>query len=348
MQKSQLTIGLDLGDRRSHLCVLDDRGEVLSRTDVATTRPGITKVFREYAGATVVMEAGTHSRWVSALLSQLELRTLVADARQVRLIYGSNNKTDAFDAEKLARLARVDERLLNPIQHRSEQAQADLAVVKARDVLVAARKDLINHVRAAVKGMGERLPACDADSFARKAKDHVPELLAPALSHLIAALEELTRRIKDVERVIERMAAVAYPETARLSQVPGVGPITALTFVLTIEDKGRFRDPRSVGAFLGLVPRRDQSGERDPRLGITKAGNHYLRRLLVNCAHYIVGPFGPECDLKRFSLRICPAGDVARRKRAVVAVARKLSVLLYRLWQTGDEYQPNLLLAKAA
>lgn len=348
MQKPHVTIGLDLGDRRSHVCVLDRNGEVVTRTDIGTTRPSMTKFFRGFAGATVVMEAGTHSRWVSALIEQLDLRALVADVRQVRLIYGSNNKTDAFDAEKLARLARVDERLLNPIQHRSEQAQADLAVVKARDVLVATRKDVINHVRAAVKCMGERLPSCDADGFARKVKDHVPEVLAPALSHLIGALDEMTRRIKDIERVLERMAAVAYPETARLAQVPGVGPITALTFVLTIEDKERFKNPRSVGAFLGLVPRRDQSGERDPRLGITKAGNGYLRRLLVNCAHYIVGPFGPECDMKRFSLRVCPAGDRARKKRAVVAVARKLSVLLYRLWQTGDEYEPNRLLAKPA
>lgn len=337
---TNLTIGLDLGDRRSHVCVLDEDGAVLKRTEVGTTRPAMTKLFGAYRGAVVVMEAGTHSRWVSAMLEALELRTLVADVRQVRLIYGGNNKTDTFDAEKLARLARVDERLLHPIQHRSEQAQADLAVVKARDALVAVRKDLINHTRAAVKGMGERLPACDADGFFRKAADHIPELLKPALSHLLASIEQLTKKIKDIERVLERMAAVVYPETAYLTQVAGVGPITALTFVLTLEDKERFSDPRSVGAFLGLVPRRAQSGERDPRLGITKAGNGYLRRLLVNCAHYITGPFGPDSDLKRFSLRICPASDRARKKRAVVAVARKLSVLLYRLWQTGDEYKP--------
>jgi transposase len=345
MQKSQLTIGLDLGDRRSHVCVLDEHGAVVTRTDIATTPAGMTRFFEGYAGAIVVMEAGTHSRWVSALLQRLQLRTLVADVRQVRLIYAGTHKSDVLDAEKLARLARVDQCLLHPIQHRGEQAQADLAVVKARDVLVAARKDLINHARAAVKGMGERLPSCDADSFARKARDHVPELLKPALGHLLSALEEMTAKIRDIERVIEKMAEVAYPETARLTQVPGVGPITALTFILTIEDNTRFKDARSVGAFLGLVPRRDQSGERDPRLGITKAGNSYLRRLLVNCAHYITGPFGPDCDLLRFARRICPAKDRARKKRAVVAVARKLSVLLYRLWQTGEKYVPLRLAA---
>src|SRR3972149_5259680 len=125
-----------------------------------------------------------------------------------------------------------------------------------------------------------------------------------------------------------------------LRQVPGVGPLTAMTFVLVIEDPGRFRKSREVAPYLGLVPRQAQSGERAPQLAITKAGDPLLRRLLVQRAHYILGPFGPDSALRRWGLRLAGAGSSRARRRAIVAVARKLAVLLHRLWVSGEVYQP--------
>ncbi len=286
------------------------------------------------------MEVGTHSRWASVIAKELGHEVIVANPTHVRMIYASTTKSDQFDAEALARLGRVDVALLHPLRHRSRNAQAALAIVKSRDVMVRARTDLVNHVRIVVKADGARLSKCDANQFAKKVRGEVPDALSLALSPVLDAIEELTRKIRALESLIERVSKVHFPETARLLQVKGVGPVTALAFVLTLEDVKRFEDPRDIGAYLGLVPRRRQSGDLDPNLRISKAGDGYLRRLLVNCAHYITGPLGPDCDLRRFGHRLAPPGSKVRNKRAVVAVARKLAVLLVQLWQTGSAYEP--------
>jgi transposase len=338
-----MALGIDLGDKTSHACLVDDVGVPVLRERIRTSPDAMRAFFAPFAAATnkpvVVMESGTHSRWVSELVTELGLEVVVANPSHVRLIYGSKTKTDRFDAEALARLARVDVTLLHPVTHRSRQAQADLVLLQTRDAIVRTRKVLISHMRSVVKASGHRLPDADADGFARKVADLLPDELRPALVHALAVIEAMTTQLKLVERAIERVAAVSYPETKRLTQVPGIGPITSLAFVLSIEDPQRFSDARDVGAWLGLVPRKDQSGGRDPHLRITKAGNSFLRRLLVNCAQYIAGPFGPDSNLRRFAERMGPRGT-PRRKKAIVAVARKLSVLLLTLWRSGAEYHP--------
>ena len=338
-----MALGIDLGDKTSHACLIDDTGVPVLRDRVRTTPDAMRALFWRFAAAankpTVVMESGTHSRWVSELIQELGLEVVVANPAHVRLIYGNKNKTDRFDAEALARLLRVDVKLLHPVTHRSRQAQADLALLHTRDAIVRTRKVLINHMRSVVKASGARLPDADADGFAKRVADLVPAELRPALLHALSVIESMTAQLKQIDRAIERVAAVSYPETKRLTQVPGIGPITSLAFVLCIEDHARFSDARDVGAWLGLVPRRDQSGGRDPHLRITKAGNPFLRRLLVNCAQYIAGPFGPDSTLRRFAERLGPKGS-PRRKRAIVALARKLSVLLLTLWRTGAQYEP--------
>jgi transposase len=172
------------------------------------------------------------------------------------------------------------------------------------------------------------------------ARELIPEDLAPALLPLLDTLTQLTARIRAYDKKIRELCDKSYPETAQLRQVTGVGPITGLAFVLTLEDPGRFKKSRIVGAFVGLVPRKDQSGDRDPELPITKAGDPMLRQLLVQSAHYVLGPFGPDCDLQRFGKRLESRGGKNAKKRAVVAVARKLAVLLHSLWKTGEEYEP--------
>jgi transposase len=255
------------------------------------------------------------------------------------LISASDNKTDRHDAELLARLGRADVELLAPVEHRTPEAQTDLAVAKARDILVATRTSLVNHVRGTVKSLGERIPACTAESFARRTWEKVPEALKPALKPIYESLTRVDEQIRECDRSIERIAR-RYSDVAVVSQVHGVGTLTGLVFVLTIDDKHRLETSRTAGAYLGLRPKKDQSGDGDPQLRITKAGDPFLRRLLVNSANHILGPFGKDSDLRRWGLRLASRGGKNAKKRAKVAVARKLAVLMHRLWMTGEVYEP--------
>jgi transposase len=155
-----------------------------------------------------------------------------------------------------------------------------------------------------------------------------------------AEIGSLTERVRQYDRKLEAVSKEHYPETELLRQVEGVGPLTALTFVLTLEDPYRFEKSRSVGAYLGLVPARDQSGDRDPQKRISKEGDQRLRKLLVSGAHYILGPFGSDSDLRRHGEKIASRGGKNAKNQAVVAVARKLSVLLHSLWISAEVYEP--------
>jgi transposase len=335
-----MTIGLDLGDRLTHVCVLDEGGEVVERLNVATRPASLRRLLAGYPPSRVVLEVGTHSPWVSRLVGELGHEPVVANPRRLAVIYASENKSDRVDAEALARVGRLDVKLLRPIRHRGVESQVDRGLLRSRDALVRSRTALVVHVRGSVKSIGGRLPAASAESFARRMRSELPEELREALSPILEVIQGLTERIRAYDREIRRRCKLRYPETDHLSQVPGVGALTALAFVLCIEDPQRFPKSRTVGPFLGLRPRQRQSGERDPQLGITKAGDVELRRLLVGSAHYILGPFGPDTDLRRFGLRLIARGGPGAKQRAVVAVARKLAVLLHRLWITGEVYEP--------
>lgn len=331
--------GLDLGDRHSRLCIVDaESGEVVEMARLATTPAGLERRFSSCRPMRIAIEVGTHSPWVSRLLSRLGHEVIVANARKLRLIYQNRRKNDAIDAEYLARLARTDPKLLAPVKHRSEAAQAALATLRARDALVRARTQLINHVRGSVKAIGSRVPLYSSAAFANKAQNVVPEALKPALLPVIAVIADLTEQIRSFERRLEELATSAFPESVALRQVKGVGLMTSLAFVLVLEDVERFPKSRTVGAFLGLVPASDDSGESNPQLRITKEGDELLRRLLVNAAQYILGPFGEDCDLRRHGMKIAERGGKNAKKRAVVAVARKLAVLLHHLWRSQEDY----------
>jgi transposase len=288
----------------------------------------------------IAIETGTHSPWVSRLLEECGHEALVANARKLRLIYANRRKTDEIDAENLARLARLDPKLLYPVRHRGEQSQAHMALIRSRQALVDCRTQLVNHVRGAVKSFGHRLPKCPARSFHKRTAEHIPEALLPALEPLLEQIASLTERIRAYNRRLEAISEEHYPETALLRQVEGIGPLTALAFVLTLEDPYRFEKSRSVGAYLGLVPATDQSGDSDPQKRISKEGDEMLRKLLVGSAHYVLGPFGSDSDLRRHGEKIASRGGKNAKKRAAVAVARKLSVLLHRLWVTAEVYDP--------
>jgi len=336
----QLTIGVDLGDRWSFYCVLDESGKVILEEKLATTPEAMKQTFARIGRSRIALETGTHSPWVSRLLTQLGHEVIVAHAQKVDLITKSTRKDDRHDAQTLARLARIDPELLGPVQHRSARAQIHLTEIRARAELVSTRTALINGARGLTKSYGERLPKCGTQQVSREFGAGLSTALCEVLEPLFHEIESLNERIKEYDRRIEKIAKETYPETELLKQVKGVGDLIALTYVLTIEDPHRFRKSRDAGCFVGLQPGRRNSGDSEPQMHISKQGDEYLRTLLVQGAHYILGPFGADSDLRRWGGKLAERGGKNAKKRAVVAVARKLAVLLHRLWVSGEVYQP--------
>jgi transposase len=320
--------------------VLDREGGVKTERSVATTKKGMSQVFAKMPCSRIAMEVGTHSPWLSRLLQSYGHEVIVANARRVRLISHSSRKDDKMDAQLLARLARVEPALLYPIRHRGERAQQHLAMIKARAALVEGRTALVNSARGLTKSFGGRLGKCDADQMGVAKLEGLPAGLAAALEPLLASVEEMTKKIQGYDKQLAEIARKEYPETALLEQVTGVGVLIALTFILTLDDGDRFQRSRDVGCFLGLRPKRHESGASQPQLGISKEGDVYLRKLLVQGAHCILGRRGPDTDLKRWGLKLAGQGDKNAKKRALVAVARKLAILLHHLWVTGEVYEP--------
>jgi transposase len=336
----KLTIGLDLGDRSSWYCLLDEVGEVLLEQKLGTAPKAMREVFGGMPRSRIALETGMHSPWVSRLLTELGHEVIVAHARNVRLIGESRKKDDRLDAQTLARLARIDPQLLSPVKHRSAKAQADLTVIRARAGLVRARTALVNTARGLAKSYGERLRGCNVRNMnPEKAEGLSPELQA-ALEPLLAAIGSLSEQIAEYNQRIEALAERSYPQVALLKQIKGVGTLIALTFLLTLEDAHRFRQSRDVGCYLGLQPGRRNSGQSEPQMHISKEGDPYLRTLLVQGAQHILGPFGVDCDLRRWGLKLAERGGKSGKKRAIIATARKLAVLLHHLWVSGEAYEP--------
>ena len=335
-----LTIGLDLGDRWSYYCVLDEGGHAVIESKVTTSPNAMEGVWGGMPGSRIALETGTHSPWVSRLLSKLGHEVIVAHARNVRLIGESRRKDDRLDAQTLARLARIDPQLLCPVKHRSARAQADLTVIRARAGLVRARTALVNTARGLAKSYGERLRGCNVRNMNAEKADALSPELQTALQPLLAAIEILSEQIREYNQRIEELAEKSYPQVEVLKQVKGVGTLIALTFLLTLEDPHRFRKSRDVGCYLGLQPGRRNSGQSEPQMHISKEGDPYLRTLLVQGAQHILGPFGPDCDLRRWGLKLAERGGRNAKKRAIIATARKLAVLLHRLWISGEVYEP--------
>jgi transposase len=321
-----------------------DEDEILEEGVVMTSEKALRRKFEGMEPTLVAFEVGTHSRWISQLLKSLGHEVIVANARKVRLICASEIKNDKVDARVLARLARADPNLLYPIEHRGEQAQEHLAVVHGRDVLIKVRTQLINHVRGKAKSFGRRLTKCDADYFHLRIPDEIPKGLRLALQPLILQVCSLTEQIKAYDKEIERLCA-EYAETELFTSVPGVGPVTALAFALIVEEPYRFTKNRNVACHFGLVPRQDQSGDQNPQLRITKAGNAYMRRLLVTAGQSVLKKTSKQdSELRRWGLNLAgPLNTKGKhnkrlKKRAVVAVARKLAILLLVMWKTGEFY----------
>jgi transposase len=338
--RDRLTVGVDLGDKWSNYCIVGLDGEKLTEGELPTAQQDFAEFFQSLAAARVVMEVGTHSAWARDVVANCGHEVLVANPRQMEGPKRRKRKNDRIDAHKLARVGRMDPQSLFSIEHRSVKVRQDLVAVRARNAAVAVRKDLINVTRGLVKSMGGRLPKCSSPSFPHKVGEMLPAEVREVLLPLVRLVETLSICIKEYDETIEKLGSEKYPHTKLLRQVKGVGPITSLAYVLTLENPERFAQSRDVGPYLGLVPKQEDSGDSQPQLRITKMGDMMVRQLLVGSAQYILGPFGPDTDLRRYGLRLSERGGKNAKKRAVVAVARKLAVLLHSLWVSGEVYEP--------
>lgn len=334
-------IGIDLGDKKSSYCALDAHGSDLGEGLVSTTDHGLRVAFEGKGKMRIAIECGTHSPWVSRLLQELGHEVIVVNPRRLRLIAESNRKNDKADARTLATIAQAAPGLLKQVHHRSERAQLDLATIKARDTVVQARSRMIAAMRGIVKSSGARLTVCSTGAFAKKAFESCPATLRDALTPLLRIVEQLTVEIRNYDRVIERKINDEYPEAASILSIPGVGSLTALTFVLLLDnDPGRFSKSRDLGCYFGLQPKQQDSGKFVSQLGITKAGDQLMRRLAVQCSHFMLGRFGRDSALRRWGLSLCLRGGGNAKKRAVIAVARKLLILMHRLWKSQTTFVP--------
>lgn len=336
--KPALTVGLDVGDRSSHYCVLNEEGEVVEEGRLQNTERALRRQFEDEPRQRIALECGTHSPWISRLLRSLGHQVLVGNSRKLPAVTASQSKNDRNDAELLARLAASDPKLLSPLRHRSLERQQDLNLIQARATLVRARTMIVNALRGLVKSQGARLPACSTASFPGRAMAAIPPALAAVATPLLQQIALLNEQIEVMDRQIEELTE-KYPEVRVLRTAPGVGPVVAAAYVLTL-DRPDGASNRSAGAFLGLRPGQSQSGESDPQRRISKTGDTYLRYLLVQSAHYILGRFGPDSALRRWGLKLAQSGGKRGKKRAIVAVARKLAVLLHSMWRSGQSFQP--------
>ena len=338
--KVEITIGIDLGDVWSHYCTLNQEGEVVDRGRFRPTPTGVERWFTDLPPVRLAMEAGTHSIRISQQLQEMGHEVIVANVRELRAISHSDRKSDQVDAEKLARFARLDPKILKPIAHRTVAQQEALKLIRARNLIVRLRTGAVNAVRGLAKPCGYRLPGSSTLCFAKRCLAVLPPGLVQALGPVLEQIADMTVKIKEYDRAIKNLTETEYPETQALVKVYGVGQLTALTYVLTLGSKERFQRSRDVGCYLGLRPRRSQSGARDPQLGITKAGNVYLRSLLVECANHVLGRHGRDSSLRQWGMNLASRGGKQARNRAIVAVARKLAVLLHRIWITQQPYVP--------
>jgi len=333
-----VAVGIDNGDTYSQVCGRERNGDVVLERRVRTTEAGFRAVMGKLPPCRVLIEAGSMTRWIKTLLEGLGHQVKVADPRKLRRIYENENKSDVEDARQLSEEALDRWDRLREVRLRSQEAQERLAVLKARDELVRLRTALVNLARSVLKQDGVMVKKCVPEAFFKNAEPLVPEGLKAALGPVLCQVEALSGQIRSYDRWVAEKAK-SEPAVRLLQGVCSVGPITAAAYVWTLDNPDRFPRSRVVGAFLGLRPRRDQSGEMDRQLPITKAGNSFLRRLLTQCAQHILGRFGTDTAIRRWGLRLAERGGKRAKRKAVVAVARKLAVILHRLWVTGAVYE---------
>ena len=328
--------GIDVHLKTSDLCLLSPAGKVLERERFASTQAGFRKQFEGVARMRVVMESGGSTPWIYRLLCALGHEVVVVNPRRLRLIAESTLKSDRIDAEILARLSRFDLELLRPVYQRSPAGQELRTKIRVRSTLVRTRVALINQIKGTLRSQGVRFSSMTASSFVAKwGEAKIPRAMRALLEPLVGAIGELTDRIEAVQR--ELVALSRSDELLeRLQEVPGVGPLVSVSFLAWVDRVDRFKKSRDVGACLGLRPAVRASGGSLHSGHISREGDKEMRWLLVQAAHAALAVHR-DSALKRWGESLA---NQAGKKKAIVAMARKLAVLLHRLWVTGESYRP--------
>ena len=344
-----ITIGMDLGNKKHAVCALDQAGNVMWRKDVANTPEALTAFFEENADATVAMETGLCCRWISALAKSCGCDVVVGNARKLAAIWMGKQKNDENDALMIAKLARADRELFHPVALRDDERHEMVQVIELRDVVVSQRTQAVISVRGLCKAHGVFIPKCDASCFHKVAADAIPDGMAWKFKPMLRHLKELAATIKRYDAMLEEYAQEHFKDEVGLLQTaPGVGLITSCAFVALIADPGRFGSARDAGAYFGLTPGQDQSGDKDAPKHVTKAESALMRRLLVTAANYILRASSPDTALKRHGERICARGGKVARRKAKAAVARKLAVIMLAMLKSGKPYDDGLAAKRTA
>ena len=343
------TIGADVSDRTTKICVMTkaDGGErrIVVETTCATTETGFEEAFSKFDRSwPVVFETGTHCRWMDRLFRKMGFRTIIGNPGKIPSITKSNTKNDRNDARELARLALADPAMLHPVFLRGETFQQMLRFHHARNMLISQRTQTINQIRGFAKSMGHRIERTSTERFHELGKAEWPEELEECAWPLMGSLKTINLKIKAYDKLIARLAE--RPEfkamVERVRAVYGVGIIGSTVFIAAIGGRpDRFGHARDVGAYLGMTPKQDKSGDDDKQLHITHAGTEIVRTALVECAGIVMMSNAKDTDLKLKGLRIAMRGGKIARRKAKVAVARGLAVAMLALLKDPErEYVP--------
>lgn len=344
-------IGVDVSDRESKICVMNrDCGmnSVIIETTCATTKEGFGECFDKFDRSwPVVFETGTHCRWMKQHFESLGFSTVVANPAEVKLIVDSNAKSDKSDARKLARLALAGFDLLKPVKLRDEIYQRMLRYHESRLLLIECRNSMICQVRCYAKSCGFRIPECAAEKFHETDKSLWPTEFEQMIWPTMDAIKTLNQKIAAFNVMIKELAEqpAFKKQVDRAREVHGVGLIGATVLIAAIGgDVDRFEHARDIGPYIGMVPKKSQSGDSDPQLGMTKAGNELVRKVLVECANVVMKSNARDTDLKLKGLRISSRGGKIARKKAKIAVARGIAVQIVALLKYPE--RPYIPLSK--
>lgn len=335
-----IVVGVDVSEKHLNLCEIDG-DDAVCESRMANSSKKLLEHFQGKAKRRIIIEVGAHTRWIAELLEQLGHQVLIVDPRRTKLISGSLYKDDRIDAMTLAMLGRDAPALLKTVPLRRLESQMVLTLVRARASAVKGRTRIVNTVRGVLKPYGYTIPKDSRGAtFTAYIRETLDQALLRIVEPLLVLIETFNAQIKryddDVALVLPRLA----PDTVHLTQINGVGALTVLYFVALIGDPHRFASNRDIGPYLGLCRKRQDSGDYKSELGITKAGDSLMRALLANCASYLLGPFGQDSDIRRWGLKKVGGGSRAEKKKAKIAVARKLAVVMLTLWKTGRPYTP--------
>lgn len=347
--ENDITIGMDLGNKKHVICALGKNGKVIWRKEVANTPEALKPFFEENKGATVAMETGLCCRWISSLAKACGCDVLVGNARKLAAIWQSKKKNDENDALMIAKLARADRELFHPVHLRDDERHEMVQIIELREVTVSQRTQAINSVRGLCKAQGVFIPKCDAGCFHKVAQDAIPKDAIWKFKPMLKQIKETSDTVKRYDVMLEKYARTYFEtEVGLLRSIPGVGAVTSCAFVAHIADPKRFGKARDAGAYFGLTPAQDQSGDKDAPKRITKTGSTLVRHLLVTAANYILRASSPDTALKRHGERICLRGGKIARRKAKTAVARKLAVIMLAILKSGKAYEDAALVSKVA